>query len=104
MQSGRAYHMFAIAVTFQIHPEQWDSFLPHMLRNAQTSLREEPGCRQFDVCTDPDRPHEVFLYELYDTEAAFGAHTSSAHYAAFQQAIDGMVASKDVRSFRGVAQ
>lgn len=96
--------MFAIAVTFEIHKEHWDRFMPLMLLNARSSLRDEPGCQQFDVCSDASRPYEVFLYELYDDEAAFTAHTQSAHYAAFQDAIVGMVASKDVRSFARVAQ
>lgn len=96
--------MYAIAVTFKIHREDWDRFMPLMLLNARSSLRDEPGCHQFDVCTDPNRAHEVFLYELYDDEAAFQTHTSSPHYTAFQTAIDGMVAAKDVRSYARVAR
>ncbi|RLJ58853.1 quinol monooxygenase YgiN [Litoreibacter meonggei] len=96
--------MFALAVTFEIDPAQLDAFKVAMLENANTSLKDEPGCRQFDVCMDTARPTEVFLYEVYDDEAAFKAHTASAHYAAFQSAIDGMVTGKDVRFFNEVHQ
>jgi len=96
--------MFAIVVTFHIHPEHWDRFIPLMLLNARNSLRNEPGCRQFDVCTDPQRKGEVFLYELYDDEAAFKAHTQTDHYIEFQAATLGMVGAKDVRSYARVAQ
>ncbi|MGI9463684.1 MAG: putative quinol monooxygenase, partial [Aestuariivirgaceae bacterium] len=40
-------------------------------------------CRRFDVCTDPDRPERVFLYEIYDDRAAFDAHLASDHFKAF---------------------
>ncbi|SFR46224.1 putative quinol monooxygenase [Litoreibacter janthinus] len=96
--------MFAVVVTFQIAPDQLAQFMPAMLSNAQTSLSLEAGCKQFDVCTDPERAGEVFLYELYDDEASFNAHTSSTHYAEFQKAIDGMIVSKDVRFFQQVQQ
>ena len=70
----------------------------------KTSLATEPGCQQFDVCMNSERPAEVFLYEIYDDEAAFKAHTASSHYAEFQSTIDGMVTGKDVRFFNEVHQ
>lgn len=96
--------MYAVVVTFEITPGRIEAFMPLMLQNARTSLSDEAGCRQFDVCTDPERAGEVFLYELYDDRAAFEAHTASAHYAHFQKEIDGMVTDKDVRFFTQVAK
>ena len=96
--------MFALAVTFKIELSQMDTFKVAMLQNAKTSLENEPGCQQFDVCMDASRPTEVFLYEIYDDESAFKAHTDSAHYAAFQSIIEGMVTGKDVRFFSEVHQ
>ena len=63
---------FAVVVTFQIEPARYVEFMPLMLSNAQASLTQEPGCLQFDVATDPARPNEVFLYEIYSDRAAFG--------------------------------
>lgn len=96
--------MFVITVDFQIAPEHAGSFMENMLANAEASRRDEPGCRQFDVCRDPDDPGRVFLYEVYDDRDAFEAHNRSDHFRTFQSAVDGMVLSKAVRSFREVWQ
>ncbi|GAA0780485.1 antibiotic biosynthesis monooxygenase [Roseibium denhamense] len=96
--------MFVVTVTFQLKPGQKKVFLPLMTENAEASLREEPGCRQFDVCTDPDRPEEVFLYEIYDDAAAFQVHLETEHFLAFDRKIAGMVADKSVKTYRKVAQ
>lgn len=91
--------MFAVTVTFKIRPASWNLFLPLMRQNAQTSLTEEAGCRQFDVCTDQARLGEVFLYEHYDSAAAFKLHLESEHFRAFDAAVADMIESKDVATF-----
>ena len=96
--------MFAVTVTFDIAPGQMPRFLPRMQMNAATSLREEEGCHQFDVCTDPDRPDQLFLYELYTDQAAFKAHLASDHYKAFDAEVADLVIAKDVRLFSEVRQ
>ncbi len=96
--------MFAVAVTFKIDPARMAAFKVAMLQNAKTSLADEAGCQQFDVCMDAERPSEVFLYEIYDDEAAFKTHTASAHYASFQATIEGMVIGKDAHLFSEVHQ
>ncbi|WP_394198209.1 putative quinol monooxygenase [Litoreibacter albidus] len=96
--------MFVVTVTFRSDPARFDAFAAAMVLNAKTSLALEEGCKQFDVCLDPARPDEVFLYEVYDDEAAFGVHLASDHYATFQASIDGMVTGKDVRTFSQVHQ
>ena len=95
---------FAVVVTFQIEPDQMAAFLPLMLDNARASLATEPGCRQFDVATDPARPEEVFLYELYDDRAAFDAHLGTAHFKSFDAAIAPMVREKSVKTYARVVQ
>jgi len=96
--------MYAVTVTFTLNPGRASAFLPMMRDNARTSLDREPGCRQFDVCTDPDRPDVVFLYELYDDRAAFDAHLAAPHFQSFDAATQGMVAIKDVVTFAEVWQ
>ena len=91
--------MFAVCVTFRIAPGRMDEFLPLMVGNARLSRHEEPGCRHFDVCRDGD---EVFLYEVYDDRAAFDAHLASAHFRAFDAAVERMVADKQVRLYEEV--
>ena len=95
--------MFAVCVTFRIKPDHMARFLPLTLANAQTSLRDEIGCRRFDVLTDPSRPDEVFLYELYEDAAAFDVHLASDHFHAFDKAVGDMIAQKDIRTYTSVA-
>lgn len=96
--------MFAVTVIFRIKPTDFETFLPLMLQNAASSLASEPGCRVFDVCTDPSRPNEVFLYELYDTETEFGAHLRSAHFLAFDAEVSTMVLEKTVATYSEVTR
>lgn len=91
--------MFAVTVTFKIKPGDWDRVLPLMRDNAQASLREEPACHRFDVCTDRERAMEVFLYELYDNAAAFQDHLASDHFRAFDAAVAKMIESKNVATY-----
>ncbi|MCZ0963946.1 putative quinol monooxygenase [Paracoccus benzoatiresistens] len=94
--------MYAVTVTFTIAQDRMADFLPLMLENAQTSLAEEPGCHQFDVCTDPGLPDRVFLYELYDDRAAFETHLQSPHFRSFDAAVTAMFAEKSVACFAEV--
>ncbi|MBW4708970.1 antibiotic biosynthesis monooxygenase [Roseobacter sp. YSTF-M11] len=96
--------MFAVVVTLSILPDRLEEFLPLMHRNATASLTEEPGCRQFDVATDPTRPEEVFLYELYVDEAAFQAHLTTEHFRTFDAATGDMIARKSVTTYAQVVQ
>ena len=96
--------MFAVTVQFDILPEKFQVFLPLMHANAQASVAQESGCHIFDVCTDPDRPTEVFLYELYSDEAAFKDHMHQPHFKSFEADSAGMIVSKSVATFRQVAR
>lgn len=96
--------MFAVVVTFQITQGQMQAFLPLINSNAKASVRDEVGCHQFDVATDPARPDEVFLYEIYDDEAAFDTHRTMPHFLAFEAAAGHMIAAKDVRTYATVMQ
>jgi quinol monooxygenase YgiN len=73
---------YVVAVEFDIAPGKMRAFLPLMLENAASSRRES-GCRRFDVCRPHDHPGSVFLYEIYDDEAAFQAHLQSSHFKTF---------------------
>jgi (4S)-4-hydroxy-5-phosphonooxypentane-2,3-dione isomerase len=68
-----------------------------VLQQSKNSKELEPWCHEFDVCTLPDKPSSVLLYETYDDRAAFfEKHRQTEHFANFQREIDGCVASKEV--------
>ncbi len=85
--------MYIIAVQFELHPEHAQGFKDAVLINAAASEATESGCHQFDVCFNADGT-QCFLYEVYDDEAAFGAHRASAHFKVFAATTQPMVANK----------
>ncbi len=91
--------MYVITVTFEIDPEHVDDFRAAMETQARTSLEEEDGCLQFDVCGDPDDPTVCFLYEIYTDREAFDVHLASAHFKSFDATVAPWVASKTVKAF-----
>ncbi|MEC8245269.1 MAG: putative quinol monooxygenase [Pseudomonadota bacterium] len=91
--------MYVITVDFEIDPARIEEFLPLMKANAASSVSDEPGCHLFEVCQDPEAPHRIFLYELYDDRAAFEAHLASTHFKAFDAATADMLLAKSVRAF-----
>ncbi len=91
--------MFVVTVNFTIRPDHATDFLPAMLENARASVEREPGCRQFDVCRDPEDPHEIFLYEIYDDAEAFQAHLAAEHFKTFDARVAPWVASKTVKTW-----
>lgn len=92
---------FAITVTFEIDNERFEVFLPLMHENAQASVREEPGCLRFDVLLpiEDSARRTVFLYEVYESRAAFDAHLASPHFLSFDEATRDMIIAKSVTIF-----
>ena len=39
--------------------------------------RDEPGCRFYQPCRDPENPDAFLIFEIYDDQAAFEAHGAS---------------------------
>ena len=95
--------MYVVTVTFDVDPERIEEFRAAMVRQAENSRAREAGCRQFDVCVDPDNEARIFLYEIYDDAAAFQIHLDSAHFHNFDETVRPWVESKDVRVWHRVA-
>ena len=85
---------FVLIVTFQVKPEHLERFNQMIDVNARASVREEPGCRQFDVMRGNDDPCKVVLYEVYDNEDAFKAHARMGHTQTFLAAAKEMITSQ----------
>ena len=89
---------YVVTVVFVARPEHREDFRRAMIENATASRTLEPGCRQFDVCENADGS-EIFLYEIYDDEAAFKAHLATAHYLQFNAKVTPWVAEKRVTTY-----
>lgn len=86
---------FCVCVTFTVAPGAASDFIGRVRGQAAASLNE-PGCSVFEVWTDDGRPANVFLYEVYDSEAAFDEHLVTPHFREFDATTAGMVEAKDV--------
>lgn len=91
--------MYVVSVTFVVAPDAVEAFHEAVLTQAHNSLTQEPGCQVFDVAMPADRPEEIYLYEVYDDEAAFKLHLESAHFLDFDAKVQPMLASKDVKTY-----
>jgi quinol monooxygenase YgiN len=74
---------YVLIVDFEVKPGAADEVIKLVTENAKSSVEKEPGCYQFDVLRVSDDPNRLFLYEVYENEAAFQAHGKTAHIEAF---------------------
>lgn len=89
---------FVVIAEFGVAADRRARFLDLVRANAAASVRDEPGCRRFDVLV-PEQDGPVTLYELYDSPEAFTAHLATPHFAAFRDAVQGMTDPAVVRRF-----
>ena len=86
-----------ILVDFKVRPADHEKFARLITENAAASMKNEPGCRQFDVLVPEGTPSGQFvLYEIYDDQAAFDAHLKSAHFKSFDAATAGMITDRKI--------
>jgi quinol monooxygenase YgiN len=89
-----------LLVEFRIHPTHRAAFDAAIRHNAATSLAVEPGCRRFDVCSDPADADRFVLYEIYDDAAAVQHHLQAPHFRRFDADSQPWVAAKQVQRLR----
>ena len=98
-QSGGAY---INAVDLDIAPGQMAIFIEAIKENGAASVKE-PGCRVFNISVLANDPNHVFLYEVYDNEAALNAHRMTDHFKKYQAAVAKIVTGRNVRAQTGIA-
>jgi quinol monooxygenase YgiN len=86
--------MFSLVVQMEVRPDRRAEFLAGMSANAAASVRDEPGCLRFDVCSVAGDPDRFVLYELYTDAAAFAAHKASPHFARWREIAGRVVAGQ----------
>src|SRR5262245_23200832 len=75
-----------VTVLYELKPAHAESFKLAILKNSASSLRDEPGCHQFDVSLSDDGLR-CFLYEVYDDNDAFAAHRASPHFEQYDRTV-----------------
>lgn len=94
---------FGLIVEFEIKPGSIDKFNELIAENARESVKNEPGCLQFDVLQDEANANRIVLYEIYKDTAAFDAHREMAHVKKFFGAAKEMIASQKAYRFKRVS-
>jgi (4S)-4-hydroxy-5-phosphonooxypentane-2,3-dione isomerase len=86
--------MLSLVVHMTVRPGRREEFLAGMAANAEASVRDEPGCLRFDVCSVDGDENRFLLYELYSDAAAFAAHKSAPHFARWRTVAEQVLESQ----------
>jgi quinol monooxygenase YgiN len=85
---------FVLAVELEIVPSELENFRAAIKENGQAAVREEPGCRQFNIASQKDDPTRILLFEVYDNAEAFAAHQATPHFKKYAATTANMVKSR----------
>lgn len=69
---------YVVCATWKVKPGE-DEAVIELLGQISRASEEEPGCLLFWVHRSREDPTTFFLYEQYESEAAFQAHAASEH-------------------------
>lgn len=75
----------ALVISIRVLPGRRDAFLRGISHNAANALRDEPGCRRFDVVGDPTDENAFWVYEVFADEDALAAHRRTPHFLRWQR-------------------
>jgi autoinducer 2-degrading protein len=83
--------MLIVHVSVHVKPGSVDAFIAATRENARNSVRE-PGIIRFDVVQQDDDPTRFLLIEIYRTPEDPARHKETAHYAAWRDTVEPMMA------------
>jgi autoinducer 2-degrading protein len=83
--------MHVTLVHMRVKPEHVAAFIEACRLNHEASVRE-PGNLRFDFLQDPEDATRFFFYEAYRSEHDAALHKQTLHYAAWRDAVAGMMA------------
>ena len=83
--------MIIVHVFVHVKPDSVEAFEAATLENARNSIRE-PGVVRFDVVRQEDDPSRYVLIEIYRTADDPARHKATAHYAAWRDTVEPMMA------------
>ena len=83
--------MHVTLVHVHVKPDRVDDFIAAIRANHEGSV-QEPGNRRFDVLQDPADRTRFVIYEAYASASDAAAHKETAHYKAWREAVESMMA------------
>lgn len=81
-------------VHISVKPEYLDVFMEASLKNHEGTRGSEDGNFRFDVLQQADDPTKFVLYEVFESEEAVKAHKETAHYKAWRDTVNPMMAEQ----------
>ena len=100
--AAQAGGVYVNAIDLVIIPSEMAKYVEAIKENAANAVKE-PGCREFNVLVLANRPNHVFLFEVYDNEAALAAHRETPHFKKFFATAGNLVADRNVRGMSVIA-
>jgi (4S)-4-hydroxy-5-phosphonooxypentane-2,3-dione isomerase len=79
--------MYVVCVSVWVKTEHVKDFIAATIENGRATRAGEPGNIRFDMSQGVDDPARFFLYEVYDSDAAFRAHQTTEHYLKWRQTV-----------------
>jgi quinol monooxygenase YgiN len=73
---------YVIIVEFTFDEKDADRAIDLLLEMQAQTLENEEGCFVYDVLLSEDDPAKIFIYESYESEAAFILHQGSSYHKA----------------------
>jgi len=83
--------VLVVHVHVHVKPGSAEAFADATRENARQSVRE-PGVARFDVVREADDAHRFVLVEVYHAANDAALHKQTAHYAAWRDAVEPMMA------------
>jgi len=83
--------MWVVHVFVRVRPESIEAFKAASAENSRCSLGE-PGVARFDVVQQIDDPTRFVLVEAYRDDESPARHKETAHYKAWRDAVEPMMA------------
>ena len=96
------YRATVNAVDLEIAPAEMDKYLAAVKENGAASIKE-PGCREYNIMISATNPNHVFLFEVYENDAAGQAHRATEHFKKYIATTANMVTARNLRPMKPVA-
>lgn len=94
--------LLVVHVHVHVLADRIGEFIEASYKNASASL-QEPGVVRFDLAQNESEPTRFVLVEVYRDDDAPARHKQTAHYLAWRDAVEPMMASpRSSTRFRGV--
>jgi quinol monooxygenase YgiN len=85
--------MIVLHAEFPIDPERREQAL-EAAEDLVEATTEEPGAIEYSAAVDLQDENRLRFVERYEDEAAFEAHASSEHFAAFEERLPDLLAGE----------